>query len=311
MKRMMECERIIKKGIVDSTFLEEEIRCDYIVSSKMKKVWAIELDLLARFSEICIKHKLTFWVGFGTLLGTIRHKGFIPWDDDMDVWMPREDYNKLISLKLNLEEPYFFQTTLNDDDYYSSFARLRNSNTTGILVSKNNKCNNGIYIDIYPLDAADKNEFVQWVVSKYIKVYNVFAHAYAFNINPSPIAKIIHWWLKRPYIKYDLRKTYKKVDRLAQRNCWKDANKVGLIVFNPYKHKKNFYRKKSFLDTEMMDFEGLKVPVPSGYEDILTILYGDYMKFPPIEKRGTWHQFVFEPDIPYKEYMLTEKMGGY
>ena len=155
---MTECERIIKEGGYNDNFLNEEVRDGYLVSKNMKKVWLIELDLLSQFIKLCNKYNLRYWVGFGTLLGAVRHKGFIPWDDDMDVWMPREDYDNLLKYgNSDLRDPYFLQTTLNDDDYYCSFARLRNSNTTGILVSHRNRCNNGIYMDIYPLDGLDKS----------------------------------------------------------------------------------------------------------------------------------------------------------
>ena len=91
--------------------LEEEIICNFRVSSKRKKVWKVELDLLNNFIEICNKYKLTYFAIGGTLLGAIRHKGFIPWDDDIDIGMPREDYNKLLEIaKKEFKNPIFFQT---------------------------------------------------------------------------------------------------------------------------------------------------------------------------------------------------------
>lgn len=300
---MTECERIVKKGIVSSSFLEPEVRDNYMISEKMKKVWTVELDLLEEFKRICIENALRFWVGFGTMLGAVRHGGFIPWDDDMDVWMPREDYNKLLALNLELKEPYFLQTTLNDKDYYNSFARIRNSNTTGILVSGRNLCNNGIYIDIYPLDGLDKNKFHQWVKSKYIRIKNVAAHAYMYNVNPSPITQILHSVLRLPFIYYDYKKVYQLVNKLASNVKWENSSKVGMVVFAPYAYKRNIFDKADFEETEWTLFENTSVPIPHGYNNVLSVLYGDYMKYPPIEKRGQWHHFIFEPDIPYVEYI--------
>ncbi|MBO5568392.1 MAG: LicD family protein, partial [Clostridia bacterium] len=228
--------------------------------------------------------------------------GFIPWDDDMDVWMPREDYDKLLAMDVRLESPYFLQTTLNDVDYYSSFARLRNSNTTGILVSKKNKCNNGIYIDIYPLDGLNSNKLQQFLRSKYIRMLNVAAHAYTFNINPSVITRAIHGILHLPFIPYDYKKVYKEVNRLASKIKWDETENIGMVVFAPYAHNHNMFDKADFTDTIWMDFENTAVPVPKGFNNILKTIYGDYMSFPPLEKRGTWHAFTFDPDVAYYNY---------
>lgn len=104
--------------------------------------------------KVCEKYGLTCWAIAGTMLGAERHKGFIPWDDDIDVALPRKDFQKLIEVaKLEFKDPYFLQTPRSDLGYYSSTIRLRNSNTTGIIVQdKKKKINNGIYIDIFPMD---------------------------------------------------------------------------------------------------------------------------------------------------------------
>ena len=92
---MTEIERLIEKGVFKESFFEEEYKCDFKVDVVRKKVWAIEIDLLLEFDRVCKKHGLKYFLAFGSLLGAIRHQGFIPWDDDMDVVMPRDDYQKL------------------------------------------------------------------------------------------------------------------------------------------------------------------------------------------------------------------------
>ena len=92
---MSEIERLIEKGTFQESFFEPETRCDFHINTKRKQVWAIEIDLLIEFDRICRKHNLRYFLAYGTLLGAVRHKVFIPWDDDVDVLMPREDYEKL------------------------------------------------------------------------------------------------------------------------------------------------------------------------------------------------------------------------
>ena len=138
-----------------SGFLEEEVRCDYTVSKEMKKVWAVELDLLSEFQRVCKLHDLKYSVCGGTLLGAIRHKGFIPWDDDIDVMMMRDEYEKLCKLADEFKHPYFFQTEETDPGSLRGHAQLRNSETTGILKRElkfKRPFNQGVFIDIFPLD---------------------------------------------------------------------------------------------------------------------------------------------------------------
>ena len=299
---MTEVERLLENGFITMEFLEPEVRCDYKISTEMKKVWAIEMDLFREVSRVCEEHHLRYWITYGTLLGAVRHKGYIPWDDDFDIMMPRADYQKLIRLQKEFKAPYFFQTTQNDVDYYSSFARLRNSNTTGILVSPNNRCNNGIYIDIYPLDGAPKTPLKRKWVLFLNQTRNVLAHAYVFNINPSKLTRLAHKILHLPFVPYDPVKTYKKVNGTAAKVKWKDADRVGLIAF-PFKYGEEYLSdKKNFRKTVWLDYEFMKMPAPAGYDQFLRDNYGEYMEFPPVEDRGAWHDFVFEPDVPYKEY---------
>ncbi len=300
---MTECERLLENGFLPKDFLEPEVRCGYEIPTEMKKVWAIEMDLFRAISEVCEKHGLRYWVTYGSLLGAVRHRGYIPWDDDFDIMMPRADYQKLIRLQDEFKDPYFFQTTQNDEDYYSSFARLRNSNTTGILVSPNNTCNNGIYIDIYPLDGAPKKGLERKTVLFLNQTRNVLAHAYVFNVNPSILTRTANKVLHLPFVPFDPIKTYKKVNGTAARRKWKDCDQVGLICF-PFKYGMEYiYDKDIFRETIYLDYEFMKVPAPIGYDQFLRDSYGDnYMEFPPLEDRGAWHDFVFSPDVPYKEY---------
>ena len=156
---MTETERIISEGIISKEFLEKEIRSGFVVESEKKKIWAIEIDLLLKFSEVCRRHNLHWFLMFGSLLGAVRHQGFIPWDDDLDVAMPRSDYEKFLSLNSEFTFPYFLQTPYTDEGYFYSFAKIRNSNTSMIAAKFINQGHNqGIAIDVFPLDEWDKEK---------------------------------------------------------------------------------------------------------------------------------------------------------
>ena len=146
-------------------FLEKEVRCGYEVSEKLKKIWAVELDLLNELLDVCKKHGINVQVFAGTLLGAVRHKGFIPWDDDVDVAMSREDFKKLCAVAPDeFKEPYFFQTALNDRKHFFGFGRLRNCLTTGVIRGHESPdYNNGIYIDVFPLDGFPESQYKSWI----------------------------------------------------------------------------------------------------------------------------------------------------
>ena len=120
----------------------------------LRQVQLIQLEILKDFVKVCNKYNLQYFLDGGTLLGAVRHKGFIPWDDDLDLAMPREDYDTLIEIAPEIfDEPYFLQTPENDIGcFYGGYSKLRNSNTTGLEKrNKNHVCNQGIWIDILML----------------------------------------------------------------------------------------------------------------------------------------------------------------
>ena len=147
---------------IKPNFFQDEERCGFKISSDMKKVWAVELDLLSEFQRICKKHGLVYYADGGTMLGAVRHNGFIPWDDDIDLMMMRDQYEELIAIAPHeFKYPYFFQTEYTDPSSLRGHAQLRNSQTTGILRSETkgiHSFNQGIFIDIFPLDAVPDNE---------------------------------------------------------------------------------------------------------------------------------------------------------
>ena len=140
---------------------EEEVRRGYTISVEMKKVWKVQMDLLKKLLDVCEKHHLKIWAEGGTLLGTVRDHGYIPWDDDIDMAMLRDDYDKLVAIAPNeFNHPFFFQCGYTERIYPRGHAQLRMDGTSAISPSEAFfHTHQGIFIDIFPYDAVpDKEE---------------------------------------------------------------------------------------------------------------------------------------------------------
>ncbi|MBQ4564254.1 MAG: LicD family protein, partial [Lachnospiraceae bacterium] len=137
-------------------FLEEEVRDGYTISTEMKANWAVQMDLLAEFDRVCKEHNIEYFACGGTLLGAVRHGGYIPWDDDIDLMITRDNYNKLCACgPTAFTGRYFFQTEDTDPGTLRNHAQLRNSETTGVIREEAQykyQFNQGIFLDIFPLD---------------------------------------------------------------------------------------------------------------------------------------------------------------
>ena len=292
----------------NADYIKEEYRSGWLVTEDVKKSWWIQLDILQKFDEICRKHNLRWYPIGGILIGVIRHKGFIPWDDDVDVTMPREDYDKLQEIcPKELEYPYHFQTTFTDPDCFMFWSSIRNSETTGNRIScLRKRLNNGVGIDILPLEGCEDNYTLYKFRRLPLRFASVLCNTYVNEFNNSTKAKILRSVLRK--IKIDYRGIYRWVEKQNSKHPMNKYNKCTLtLIADPIVQTKEgvrrvIWNKCDFESTIMMPFENIQIPVPVGYDHILKTMYHDYMQFPPIEQRKGKHEVVFEPDIPYKIY---------
>lgn len=289
-----------------SGFLSEEFRCGYLVSEKRKRVWAVELDLVSEFSRVCEKHGIRWSVAFGTMIGAVRHKGFIPWDDDFDVMLERKEFEKLVRVAPEaFTHPYFFQHALSDRKIFTPLARLRNSETTGYVSgSPKEGYNNGIYLDVYCMDANPQSRlkylwkhFLKRCIGKMMGVYyqeaakdKSFFQRCSFALKPLfhivSYERLWTWYCSVMSLYNDSEQHYSHM--LTAALCGR----------------KDWVLRQELSDTVMLPYEFITVPVIKCYDKYLRMAYGDYLKFPPSEQRGKWHegQISFEPDIPYDRY---------
>lgn len=296
------------------SFFEEEVRCDYKIDKKTKKLWAVELDLLNQFIKVCEENKLRYFVCAGTLLGAVRHKGFIPWDDDIDVMMPRKDYKKLCKIADRFESPYFFQTQYTDPGSLRGHAQLRNSKTTAILNSEMNtgfKFNQGVFLDIFPLDNLpddpdQRRAFIKKVTSmhRYVLMFRNVPARKALEKNP--IKKIVKYIASPVLITLNRlfnidHKLYIKYEKLMQKYNHTKTQDVAFANFLSQGDRFVWNKSILFAGTESCNFEMLKVKIPKRYDEVLQQSYGDWHQ---LVKGGSVHGgMLVDVEKPYTRYI--------
>lgn len=307
----------LKLQIEDAFFLPEE-RDGYPVSAEMKKIWAVELDLLNEFSRVCDEYHLTWFAHAGTMLGAVRHHGFIPWDDDIDVMMLRKDYERFCSIAPRaFRHPYFFQNDETDPFFCRNFSRLRNSETTAVQTWEKEYSfpfNQGIFIDIFPIDnVSDNDGILRSEIKKMESLANTgwqyrnMVHFYHPKKGKG-IEKRTSYYLKHIWFKYfdkvsgDYRSFLKEHLQLAKSHEMEDTKRVGEMIIPPLG--RHIWEKEWLKEVVFMPFEMIQIPVPVNYDACLGVSYGKNWRTP--KQQGNYHGHVFfDVDHPYTDYIKT------
>ena len=251
----------------------------------------IELGVLKELDSFCKKNNIRYFISHGTLLGAIRYKGFIPWDDDIDVLIPREDYDRLVSLYKD-NEHFKLYTHQKDAGFLFTYAKLCDVTTRKVEPGHETGVQLGLDVDLFPLDAWADNLEEAKKESKFIRD-NLFRLGLTKLSKPdsvNPVKRFIKgvmmWVYKRRGSEYYL-------NRIAE-ECVKDNNGpvkyLGNKAWNVY-GEKDIIPAEAFASAVEIEFEGEKFPAPVGYDTFLSSLYGDYLPEPPKEKQKTHHSF--------------------
>lgn len=255
----------------------------------LRKLQLTQVEMLDEIVRICNKYNLQYFLIGGTLLGAVRHKGFIPWDDDLDIAMPRKDYNMFRKIAKNeLNEKYYLHDIDFDSKYWVSFIKIRKNNT--IFEPRQDATIDtpykGVYVDIFPLDNAKKERSIfQDIQAKICKGLTSFQYRRrkATMITKTPLfIKILYPILSL----FSIRCISKIIDYIMQLN--KDEKSKYFINIGSFinVHKQTILKEK-FLPSTQIEFEGKDYSVPRDYDYVLNRLYGDYMILPPENKRIT------------------------
>ena len=249
----------------------------------------IELQILIKFAEFCDSNNLKYYLAYGTLLGAVRHKGFIPWDDDIDLMMPREDYNRFIELTGYNQISENLVTRLYRDCQNPNiypFVKVIDTNTLVYEKGKAKKHISGIWIDIFPLDGfPEKQEEADLLFKKHIKIRHAYDLAITnpFYVRQSLIKKCIKIFIV-PFMKiYGIKKLCRKLDLLAQTYSYNDSKAVADFTWPDNSH--TYILKEELEPSVNVEFEGHNFKAPGKYHEYLTRLYGDYMQLPPESER--------------------------
>lgn len=263
------------------------------------RVWAAQLRLLAAFDEVCRRRGLTYFAGGGTLLGAVRHGGYIPWDDDIDLFMLREDYDRLLTLESDFAAPFFLQTAYNDVGYSRGHAQLRLDGTTAILAGERGhyRFHQGIFIDVFPLDFVPDDPAQQAAQRRRLARWNKWLAAtvrYPGSPHKSPLKTALHYLLSPiPY-----RWIFRKMEGECKR--YRHTSRVALLSFDPQSDRW-VMPADAFVGAVYWPFEHTRIPVPVGFDDILTTAYGDW-RTP--RQDPTYHGDVFyDPHRDWREYV--------
>ncbi len=261
-------------------------------SPELKAIWEVELDLLQKLKEICEQYQLTYYLWAGSMLGAVRHGGIIPWDDDIDIAMPRQDFERFKQIcKESLAAPYYLQS---DDDvsvFMGGKLRLRNSDTTGFEYREARYNGNwGIWIDILALDF-------------------VYSDALKKKRQLSGIDRAVQACRREAEKHHQVSIRSLKRFRRAVTSCDRSqAGAYGIFTAAFRQETARIYDLNLFKNQMLLRYQEFQMPVPTKYDMILRMQYEDYTKLLPVEKRKPSHVGVFNPNVPFS--VIQKRVTG-
>ena len=272
------------------------------VTKELQPRWnAVIIDVLSVFIRICEAQGLRYFCAGGTAIGAVRHQGMIPWDDDIDVFMPRPDYDRFLRLAAqSMPEGYEVLSPYATKDYPMYFAKMCNARTT-LLENERIPCVFGLYIDIFPLDGAcddvetcyrEKRRFKRLMNKlEAVSTHNSFGEYVGLltkrrewgRFAVKTVAFCCRSWLRRWLLK--------QMDSIAYGHDYAQSSRV--VTYSGAYQRQEIYPKAWLETPQMFAFEGLMVNLPHDYDAYLRHFFGDYMTLPPVEQRASHHQKVF------------------
>lgn len=271
--------------------------------SEINELQKIQLSMLKDFDAVCQKHRISYQLFSGTALGAVRHKGFIPWDDDIDVVMLREDYERFFdSASKELDSNKYYVQREFSEHWPMFFSKLRLNGTTYIekYHSHDARIHQGIYIDIFPCDNLSDNRLMQklqYIASKIVIAKSLYARGYETNST-----------VKKCFMQFCRILPTEPFKRLCIRRNDSSSLKVHTFFGGGKKFERSIYLREWFEQSVKMRFEDSEFPVSAHYDEMLRVMYGDYMVMPTLEQRVCKrHAAIVDINKPYTFHLEEQK----
>lgn len=263
----------------------------------IEEVKKIELEILKHIDSFCKDNDIEYFINYGTLLGAVRHKGFIPWDDDIDIMMTRSNYDKFLKVYKNQNSKYKVISLKNNKEYFNNFIKIHDSDTVITYNNLRRKYNSGIFIDIFPLDYFENKKIIN--ISYILESLKFISYSTKDRVlykgeKFKNFYRILLWYILKPI---NPKFFAILIDKFVRKYSSKNPKFAAFIISNA--KEKDILPLNTGSKLINMEFEGMMFPAPSNYNEVLTHLYGDYMT--PIDKeQQTNHNFEAYYNIPEK-----------
>ena len=281
----------------------DELRSNFLVTADRKKVWQAELNILRELDRICRKHGIRYFADYGTLLGAVRHQGFVPWDDDIDVVMLRPEYERFKQVAdTEIREPLFFQNTYTDG-FVTGFSKIRDSRTSAVEFPDYDGMHQGIFVDIFPLDdvpdgSVRQNNIFQieleiWrTIMDERNLHHDLANGAATRLSGDLLRRLLALPRQERFAEYE---------KFCS-NHFGTSEMIDVVTYT-FGGSGVQLPREYYADVVYLPFEGIQIPVPKLYHEVLSRRYGDYEK--PV-RGGSMHEgIILSADISYRELMAA------
>lgn len=266
----------------------------------LQSIWATEQEILDVIHQVCAEYGFQYSLAYGTLLGAVRHGGFIPWDDDIDIMMPREDYEKLLAVwdKVAPEE-YILQNTRTDLDFTQNFTKIRKNHTTFLQdeVERAKHYHKGIFVDIFPGDRVPSGKASRKIQYIACAVNLLYSRGHTSG-SGGMVGKVERFLLNAPKEKYAVRR------ELAEKKLcsWNGNESLQYLFPNTIVSSRKYYPANLFENMKTVEFNGKQYMCVADTDATLRVEYGDYMQLPPEEER-VWkhHPILIDFEHNYEE----------